>query len=320
MDVVVQLLLLILGFVAVLKGADWLVEGASSLAKKRGVSELAIGLTVVAFGTSAPELAVNIQANSEIVFGNTIGSNNFNLLLILGCAGLVYPLHVQRKTVFVDIPLSLGVLLLMALLVNDTWFGHSENILTFMDGLWLVIAFGLFVLYVFRTSRMDVESEGALIEDAPLPKTLLFLILGIAGLVIGGKLVVNNASGLASYFGVSDTIIGLTIVSLGTSLPELATTVVAAYKKRPGLAVGNVIGSNIFNILLVMGISSLVKPLNYSNYLNTDVLLLGAATLGLFVVLALKPKKVVGRIESSILTALFAGYMIYVLNRELHWF
>ncbi|MCB0738926.1 MAG: calcium/sodium antiporter [Bacteroidetes bacterium] len=313
-----QILLLAAGLLGVMKGADWLVESASELARKKGISELTIGLTVVAFGTSAPELAVNIQANSEIVFGNTIGSNVFNLMCILGIAGIIYPLFVQRKTVYIEIPLSVLSAVLVLFLVNDAWFGHSENILTAFDGILLLVGFALFLFYVLRNATSDIEID----QNQPARSTsivIVFMLLGIAGLVLGGKAVVYSASSLATLAGVSDTVIALTIVSFGTSLPELATSIVAALKKRPDLAVGNVIGSNIFNLLFVLAISCFVGSKEYKTYLNSDLYVLIIASLGLFAFMFLRGKKKLDRYEAALLLVGFVGYMVFVINRELHF-
>lgn len=310
-----------LGFAAVIKGADFLVDGASALAKKFGVSELTIGLSVVAFGTSAPELAVNLQANDEIVFGNIIGSNNFNLLAILGIAGLIYPLKVRRKTLFIQLPLSALVLGLLMLLVNDRASGGSTNVLGTFEAIFLLLLFAGFIFYLFRSSRKEILSEvEGTSASAPILKTLLLVILGIAGLALGGQLVVDNASDIASNFGVSDTLISLTIVSLGTSLPELATTAVAALKKRPDLAVGNVVGSNIFNVLLILGVSALVSPRAYQSYLNVDILITIGTSVLLFLFILLRGQRTLGRLEAVGLLLIFVFYLGLVMNRELHFF
>lgn len=320
MEIFWNFLLLTAGLVAVVKGADWLVDGASALAAKRGVSELTIGLTIVAFGTSAPELAVNIQGTADIVFGNTIGSNNFNILCILGISGLIYPLYVQRKTIFVEIPFSLLVVIIVWLLINDTLFGAATNMLSASDGIILLLIFGAFIFYVYKTSKNQLEVEVSSATQMPNPKVALFIVLGAAGLIIGGGLVVDNAQDLAKMAGVSDTMIALTIISLGTSLPELATSAVAAFKKRPDLAVGNVIGSNIFNMLLVLGMSSIVEARPYDKTLNADLVVLMSATVLLFAFMFIQSKKRLNRIEAFTLTLGFVSYMLYIINREIPLF
>ncbi|MBI1183793.1 calcium/sodium antiporter [bacterium] len=316
----IYLLLLVVGFAAVIKGADFLVDGASGLARKYGVSELAIGLTVVAFGTSAPELAVNVQADDEIVFGNIIGSNNFNLLGILGISGLIFPMLVQRKTIFIELPFSILVLSVFLLLCNDGLLGTDNNTLSRFDACMLLLGFVIFLVYVFKTSKQEIISEAGEHPPKPLGTTLLMIALGLAGLVIGGKLIVDNASNLARMAHVSETMIGLTIVSMGTSLPELATSLVAALKKRPDLAVGNIIGSNLFNVLLIMGVSALIRPRTYNPELNYDTLTTIIGTIVIFISLLLFKTKKLGAYQSFILLAMFVVYYIYVMNRELHWF
>lgn len=320
MQIIIYLLLLSLGFVAVIKGANLLVDGASNLARKYGVSELAIGLTVVAFGTSAPELAVNLQATDEIVFGNIIGSNNFNLLGILGISGLIFPMLVHRKTIFIELPYSILVFVLFLLLCNDLWFGHTENLLSRFDGIILLTGFALFLAYVVKTSKQEIFSEMDDTKPKSLPITIGMIILGLLGLTLGGKLIVDNASYLARLAQVSETLIGLTIVSMGTSLPELATSVTAAIKKRADIAVGNIIGSNLFNILLIMGLSTLRKPRNFDNELNNDILITILATLVIFISLILFKTKKIGVYQSLFLMSLFVLYYVFIINREVHLF
>lgn len=298
-----------------------MVEGASSLAKKYGVSELAIGLTVVAFGTSAPELAVNIQANDAIVFGNVIGSNNFNLLGILSVAGLIIPLTVHRKTAFIEIPFSILVLGMLLIFCQDTLIGGDANVLTRTEGVILLLTFLLFIGYVFKTSKKELVSEVAEnTKPKPLHIMIGMIVLGLVGLALGGKLVVENASDLARAADVSETMIGLTIVSLGTSLPELATTIVAAVKKRTDLAVGNIVGSNLFNVLLILGISALIRDRSFQDALSVDILITMGATFFLFIALLLRKIKLVGRFESMALMFGFVAYFVFVMNRELNWF
>ncbi|MRR23875.1 calcium/sodium antiporter, partial [bacterium] len=280
--------LLLIGFVVLIKGADWLVIGASSLARKHNVSDLAIGLTVVAFGTSAPEMVVNvfaaIQGHQDIAFGNVIGSNNFNLFVILGIAGLITPLAVQSSTIYKEIPLSLFAAILLFLLAND-FFLSDKLLLSRIDGLILLAMFALFVLYVRNQLRNDIpEPEQHHMQSANL-KIWGLVVAGLAGLIAGGRLVVDNAINIATDFGISEKIIGLTIVAAGTSLPELATSVVAAVKKNNDIAVGNIIGSNIFNIFLILGVSSLINPLQYDRSFNGDIYFLAAGTVVLFLMM-----------------------------------
>ncbi|MEM6642883.1 MAG: calcium/sodium antiporter, partial [Bacteroidota bacterium] len=258
--ILLNFLLVVVGFVLLIKGADFLVNGASSLAKRFNVSDIAIGLTVVAMGTSAPELVVNIISGSrevgssgnELVFGNIIGSNIFNIFLILGVSSMIYPLTVERNALWKEVPYSLLATFVFFVLVNDAlFFNANESGLDLKDGLILLAMFILFLVYIFMNIRRNPEAEVDDIEVIGNLKTTLLIIFGIAGLVFGGEMIVRNATAIAESFGVSDKMIGLTILAAGTSLPELATSAVAAFHKKSDLAVGNIVGSNIFNLLLV---------------------------------------------------------------------
>lgn len=314
---VLQIGLLILGFVVLIKGADWLVNGASSLAKKHNVSDLAVGLTVVAFGTSAPELVVNVFASAQgheaIVFGNIIGSNNFNLFVILGIAGLISPVVVQSSTVRREIPLSLIAVVLLFVLANN-FLVSDQHLLSRIDGLVLLAMFGLFLFYVYTQLKADPAEniDSDIIHSHG--KIWLLIIVGLAGLVIGGKLVVNSAIAMATALGVSEKVIGLTIVAAGTSLPELATSVVAAIKRNNDIAVGNIIGSNIFNIFLILGVSSLIRPLSYDVTFNTDLYLLGLGTIILLVFMFTGRKKKLDRWEAALLLAVYVAYTVRMVT------
>lgn len=316
----VLLLWLTLGLIFLIKGADLLVNGASSLAKKFNVSDLAIGLTVVAFGTSAPELVVNvmgaIEGHHEIVFANVIGSNNFNLLVILGITGLITPLIVQSSTVWREIPLSLFAVFILFLLTNDLWSANTY-LLSRLDGILLLILFGAFLFYVYKQLATDVPIDVDKPAELSQFKIWSFILFGLAGLVVGGNLVVTNAIEIANILGVSEKIIGLTIIAAGTSLPELATSVVAAFKKNTDIAVGNIIGSNIFNIFLILGVSSLVKPIQYNLTFNSEMYLLAGGTVLLFVGMFTGEKKKLDRWEAAILLILFLGYTGYLITGEL---
>jgi len=308
-----QIGLLVLGFVVLIKGADWLVNGASSLAKKHNVSDLAIGLTVVAFGTSAPELVVNvfasIQSHEAIVFGNIIGSNNFNLFVILGIAGLITPLVVQSSTVRREIPLSFIAVIFLFFLANDFFLSDTQS-MSRIDGLILLTMFGLFLFYVYSQLKADPAEKADLDLVHSHGKIWVLIIIGLAGLVIGGRLVVTSAIAMATAWGVSEKIIGLTIVAAGTSLPELATSVVAALKKNNDIAVGNIIGSNIFNIFLILGISSVIKPLGFDVSFNTDIYLLGFGTIVLLIFMFTGKKKKLDRWEAALLLAVYIAYTV----------
>ncbi len=313
-----QILLLIVGFVLLIKGADWLINGASSLARARNVPDLIIGLTIVAFGTSAPELIVNTVAafeeREELVFGNVIGSNNFNLFLILGVTGLISPLVVQRNTIRKEIPISLVATLILFFLANN--FISSESVLTRFDGVILFTLFLAFLIYIKKQLSNKPEESISVPQDISNLKIAGLICIGLIGLVLGGKLVVDSASNIAGYFGVSEKIIGLTIVAAGTSLPELATSVMAGIKKNADIAVGNIIGSNIFNILLILGCSAMVKPLVYDPVFNTDVYILLGGTVFLIIFMFTGKKKKLDRWEALVLLTTYLAYTIWLVLKE----
>lgn len=315
---IIQSLLLIAGLLLLIKGADWLVEGASAVAKKKKVSDLAIGLTIVAFGTSAPELVVTLMASvqdqQDIVFGNIIGSNNFNLFFILGVAGLITPLVVQSSTISKEIPISLIAALLLFILANS--FLSDDTIVSRWDALVLIVLFAGFLYYVYWQLKREPEKTEVKETGMGALKIWIFIIVGLGGLVIGGRLVVNSAVEMATAWGVSEQLIGLTIVAVGTSLPELATTVVAAVKRKTDIAVGNIIGSNIFNIFFILGASALVRPIPYDPVFNTDLYLLAGGTGFLFIAMFMGGKKKLDRWEAGILLATYVIYTIYLITKE----
>lgn len=310
--------LLLIGFVVLIKGADWLVIGASSLARKHNVSDLAIGLTVVAFGTSAPEMVVNvfsaIQGHQDIAFGNVIGSNNFNLFVILGIAGLITPLAVQSSTIYREIPISLFAAILLFFLAND-FFLSDKLLLSRIDGLILLAMFVMFLLYVRNQLRNDIPEPEEPHRQYTNLKIWGLILAGLTGLVAGGRLVVDNAINIATDFGISEKIIGLTIVAAGTSLPELATSVVAAVKKNNDIAVGNIIGSNIFNIFLILGVSSLINPLQYDRSFNGDIYFLAAGTVVLFLMMFTGARKKLDRLEAAILLSAYILFTVLFVVR-----
>ena len=316
----IEILVLALGLVLVIKGADWLVDGASSLAKRFRVSDLAIGLTIVAFGTSAPELVVNVIASvedhQEIVFGNIIGSNIFNLFAILGIAGLLSPLVVQSSTVWKEIPISFLAIIALFVLGND-FFSSGTPILSRIDGFILLVLFALFIYYVYKQLKRDPVSETTSSPGYSTLKIWSLITIGLVGLVIGGKLVVTNAIAIASALGMSEKVIGLTIVAAGTSLPELATSVVAALKKKNDIAVGNIIGSNIFNLFYILSVSAIIRPLAYDPISNTDLYILAAGTIFLFMAMFTGRKGKLDRWEASVLLLAYLGYTYYLINLEI---
>jgi cation:H+ antiporter len=315
-----NIFLLIFGLILLIKGADWMVSGASALAKKYRVSDLVIGLTIVAFGTSAPELVVNVIASSQnfndIVLGNVLGSNIANLFLILGITGIIYPLVVQSSTTWKEIPISLLAVVLLFLLANN-FFINENPVISRLDGLFLLLMFGLFLFYVYRLSKNDTAPKEVIVNEMTGIKMGTFIVLGLAGLILGGKLVVDNAVKIATTLGLSEKIIGFTIVAIGTSLPELATSVVAALKKNTNIAVGNIIGSNIFNIFLVIAVSSVVSPVTFNPVFNTDMFLLAGGTLFLFIAMFTGGKKKLDRWEAVILLLVYLGYTTMLVVKEI---
>jgi cation:H+ antiporter len=316
------ILLLLAGFAILIKGADFLVNGASSAAKKYGISNLAIGLTVVAFGTSTPELIVSVLAavngQSDASFGNVVGSNNFNLLFILGIAGIIYPLVVQRNTVKYEIPISLLAAGVLYFLVNDTLVGTGDtNVLSRFDSLILLILFSGFMFYIYRTmaSSGEAENENS-IKIYSMPVSIGLIVLGLAMLVGGGKLVVDNALEIAHYYQLSEKLIGLTILAAGTSLPELATSAVAAYRKNTDIAIGNVVGSNIFNILFILGITGLINPIPYNVNMNFDIYILLIASLVLMIFMFTLALRKLDRWEAVLMLLSYLIYTVVLIQND----
>jgi cation:H+ antiporter len=307
--------LLILGFVFLVKGADLLVDGASSLAKKLKISDLVIGLTIVAFGTSAPELVINIISSfrgaADMAIGNIVGSNISNILLIGGIAAMIYPIKVSRGTVWRQIPLSLIAIVLLLLMANDFLINRmGASIISRVDGLMLIGMFCVFLYYTFGLSKIKAKDDTEY-DTYGWETSLIYITLGIIGLTVGGKWIVDSAVTIATDLGLSDALIGLTILAVGTSLPELATAAVAAFKKNADLAIGNIVGSNIFNIFMVVGVSAIIRPLPFNNILNTDILVCIGATLLLYwFILTGKKERHIERWEG---VALFCAYMIYLV-------
>jgi len=290
-----NLFFLIISLAIIIVAANFLVDGASSLAKRLGLRDMVIGLTVVAFGTSAPELTVNvfsaIKGSTDIAFGNIIGSNLCNILLILGLSAVIRPIPVAKSMRNNDIPFSLLAALMVFILGNDVLIDHSTmgNVLTQSDALTLLAFFIIFLTYTFKSAQQTPVDEN--INALPMWKTLLWISIGLGGLFFGGKILVDNAVELARLIGITEKVIGLTIIAVGTSLPELATSAVAAYKKKADIAIGNVVGSNIFNIFFVMGITPLIRNVPLGTSANFDLYAVLFATVLLFVTAPLIGKK-----------------------------
>lgn len=312
---ILSFLLLILGLVLVSVGADKLVEGSSAIAKRLKVSDLVIGLTIVSFGTSSPELAVNVvssfKGSSEISLGNIVGSNIFNILAVAGLSAIIRPITVHYSTLKKEIPLSFIAALSVLALGNK-----NPTILTRGDGVVLLSFFAIFLAYVFEMAQKDKsmfeEMEMEKVKNINVLVSIVYIIGGLAGLVFGGRWIVNSATEIAKTLGVSDKLIGLTIVAAGTSIPELATSIVAAMKGNSEIALGNVIGSNIFNVFFILGISAVINPIAYNVQINTDLIILLITT----VVLSLFSRDLkIDKFEGIFFFLSYIGYTVYLIVR-----
>ncbi len=310
---------LIIGLVLILVGANALIDGASSVARRMGISDLVVGLTVVAFGTSAPELVISvisaINGSPGLAVGNVVGSNIFNVLAIIGITALVRPIIVQKSVMSLEIPMVILSSMLLLILGNSGWInGSGINEVSRVSGILLLIFFLLFMRYTFASAKnpdldKQEEEKGEAEPILPMWRSILYIIGGLAGLIWGGDRFVEGASGIAGALGVSEAVIGLTIVAAGTSLPELATSVVAATKVKPGLAVGNVIGSNIFNVLMVLGLSATIRPLPFGSIGNFDLLTLLGGSILFWLFGWLIKERTITRLEGAIMTACYVAYI-----------
>lgn len=311
-----QILILLGGLALILFGANWLVDGSSSIAKRFGISEFVIGLTIVGIGTSTPEMVVSFlsafQGKADMAIGNIVGSNIFNTLMILGVTALIAPLTITKSNLKKDIPLNIFVTVLLILLgMNFTIFGLGQDQLSRIDGAILLVIFAWYLYTSFKSDTADEDGEG--IKEYKTGISVLLIVAGLGALIAGGKLFVNSATELAKMFGVSDKFIAITVMAAGTSMPELATCAVAALKGRGQLALGNVLGSNISNILLILGGSALINPLSFGGMTYVD---LGVVLAGAIFILAsayLFKKKQLDRFEGIILLLMEAGYMWYLI-------
>ena len=317
-----NILLLIGGLLLILLGANGLTDGAASVAKRFRIPNIVIGLTIVAFGTSAPELTVSVSSalkgSADIAIGNVVGSNIFNTLMIVGCTALFAPIAVTRNTLQKEIPLCILSSIALLVCANDIFLnGDKANTLSITDGLLLLCFFAIFLSYTFAiASHSPEETAGSeeTIRQLPLWKSVLYILGGLGALIAGGSFFVDGASGIARSLGVSESVIGLTLVAGGTSLPELATSIVAALKKNPEMAIGNVIGSNLFNIFFVLGCSATISPLNMKGITNADLgVLIGSCVLlylfGLFI-----RKRTITRLEGIVMVLCYIAYMIYLIK------
>jgi cation:H+ antiporter len=318
-------LFFVLGFVVLIKGADLLVQGASSIGKKFNLSPLIIGLTIVSFGTSLPELLVNIMASfsgsAELAIGNVFGSNVANVLLILGVTAIIQPLPITRNTYFSEIPFSLVATLLVGFLANASietqGIANGGLLLSSFDGYVLLFFFSLFLGYVYIVSKQNegIEAKQTEVKEETWVKSIGYIIIGIMGLYFGGQWVVDGAIEIAVIFGLSETFIGLTVVAIGTSLPELVTSIVAAINKNTDIAVGNAIGSNIFNLLWILGLSAVIKPLPFEVASNMDVFMIIIASTFLIMAVVIGRKPIISRWEGMWFVLAYIAYMVFLINR-----
>ncbi|MBN1182858.1 MAG: calcium/sodium antiporter [Bacteroidales bacterium] len=311
---------LIIGFAILIYGADKLVDGASSLARRLNVPDIIIGLTIVAFGTSAPELVVNVFAavnhSTEIVTGNIIGSNIFNVAVILGLSAIIYPLNIKTNTTWIEIPLSLLAGIVAFLCISDILLDNaSSGYFSRVEGILCLGFFVIFLGYTIHTSLAGQASEEVQVKELSKLKTGLFILIGMVLLIVGGKLIVNNAIIIANWIGMSERVIGLTVVSIGTSLPELATSLVAARKKNADIAVGNVVGSNIFNIFLILGISSVITPFHPPQAVQLDMLYNIGLGLFLFIFVFTGKGRKIERWEGILFLLSYMVYIYFIISR-----
>ncbi len=320
-----DIVFLVGGLALILLGANGLTDGAAAVAKRFNISDLVIGLTIVAFGTSAPELVISTMAalggSADMAIGNVVGSNIFNVLAIIGVTALVMPIKVGEGTLSKEIPLVILCSFILAFMGNDILLdGNVSNIISRIDGLVLLGFFLIFLRYTFAIARNgnngEETSEEEKIKEMPIWKSALFILGGLFGLIYGGQLFVDGASGIASSLGVSESIIGLTIVAGGTSLPELATSVTAALKKNSGIAIGNVIGSNLFNVFFVLGCSATISPLPMGGINNVDMVVLVSSAILFWIVGWFFKKRTITRVEGALLVACYVAYTAYLIAQQ----
>ena len=326
-------ILLIIGFFLLIKGADIFVSGASAISKKLGIPSVIVGLTIVSLGTSAPELAVSIvsslQGSNEIAVGNVLGSNIFNTLMVFGVTLIIMPLIIKKSTIKKDFLINIAVTTLFLLLTFNGILLGKENYISRFDGFILLSGCILYILFLIWTvkgqkvgkskdvaAEMAIEDEG--IEHINIPKSIISLIIGAICIVIGGNIVVDSASSIATALGMSDKLVGLTIVAMGTSLPELVTSAMAALKGEEDMALGNILGSNIFNILLIIGASSIITPMIVSSTLIVDFIFLILVTIliGILIFAHKGKEKRLGKLEGILFVSLYIGYMVYIIFRN----
>ena len=304
---------LLLGFLLLIKGADLFVEGASALSAYFNLSPLLIGLTIVAFGTSAPEASVSFVASldgsGDLILGNIIGSNILNILMVIGVSSMIMAIRVFKNTIIKEFPLALFSTLLLFFLMHD-------GIISRADGIILLLGFGVFLFYLIELAKLGQEIDSSItdIKALPLSRTIVFLIIGLAMVIFGGNVVVKYASQIAIDWGMSEVLVGITIVAIGTSLPELVTSAVAAFKGQSDIALGNIIGSNLFNVLFILGASAVINPVLVPSKLFTDIIFLTFVT-GLTFFFAFT-KREINKFEGASLVFLYLAYMVYIIIRN----
>lgn len=309
MEILFQICLMAVGFALLIKGADLFVDGASGIASRLGIPQLVIGLTIVAMGTSAPEAAVSISAalkgNAEITIGNIVGSNILNILIILGITSVIISVKVAVSTVKYELPFMIAITAVLLL------FGYTGGNITFFEGILLWVLFILYLTYLFIMAKKNKEEADDKKEEKPLWKLIIFILLGLFMIVFGSNISVDGASAIAKAVGISERFIGLTVVALGTSLPELVTSIAAARKGKADIAIGNVVGSNIFNILFVVGTTSLITPVVFASNFIIDTAIAIAA--GILLLVGVLRKKELGRVMGIIMLVCYVAYFIYLI-------
>ena len=318
MEILIQIIILLAGLLLILFGANYLVDGSSSIAKKFGISEFVIGLTIVGIGTSTPEMVVSFlssfQGKADMAIGNIVGSNIFNTMLILGITALISPLVITRSNLKKDIPLNIGVTLVLILLgMNYTLFGIGSDQLSRIDGLILLAIFAWYLWSSFKSDpEPDEDGEEIIVRSTGI--SAMMIVGGLAALIFGGRLFVNSATAIAHIFGVSDKFIAITVMAAGTSMPELATCVVAAFKGRGQLALGNILGSNISNILLILGGAALINPLSFGGMTTIDLCAVLICSIFILLCAYLFKKRQLDRVEGCVLILMEAAYMWYLIS------
>ena len=308
------------GLALLIGAADLLVKGASAIASRYGISPLMIGLTVVSFGTSMPEMLVSVTAglrgSADLAVANVLGSNLFNILVVLGVAAMIYPLRVHSSTVVSEIPFSLSAAILLGFLANAALFASKPELsISRLDGAILLLFFLLFMLYIFSISSADDSQESPPPASQPVSRSIAFIVAGIAGLYLGGELAVQGAVALARGWGVGDALIGLTIIAIGTSLPELMASAMAAFRREADIAVGNVVGSNIFNILWILGVTASIQKLPFDAISNIDIIMVIVATMLILLAVVSSRAATISRVWGGVFVCVYIAYMVYVIQR-----